>query len=132
MAITDSIADMLTVVRNANSARKPVCEVRASRVAEEILKIFKQEGFISNYKAIKDTRQGLLRVYFKYAKDGARAITGIRRISKPGLRIYKKADDLPRVLGGLGIAVVSTSKGIVTDNEAREKRLGGEVMCYIW
>ena len=132
MSVTDPIADALTVIRNASNAKKEVAELKASKLIEEILKIFKREGFIANYKLIKDTRQGLLRVYLKYAKDGAPALLGIKRISKPGLRIYKKSDELPKVYGGLGVAVISTSKGILTDDEARTKKLGGEVICYIW
>ncbi len=132
MALTDPIADMLTVIRNASSARKGVVEVKNSRVSEEIIKIFKREGFISNYKLIKDSKQGILRVYLKYLKSGNPAILGIRRISKPGLRVYKKADELPKVYGGLGVAIISTSGGITTDNEARDKKMGGEVICYTW
>ena len=132
MAVTDPIADMLTIVRNASSARKAVAEVKNSHLAEEILKIFKNEGFVTNYKLIKDNKQSILRIYLKYFKSGNPAILGIRRISKPGLRIYKKADELPKVYGGLGIAIISTSKGIMTDTEAREKKIGGEVLCYTW
>ena len=132
MAVTDSIADMLTVVRNASSAKKTVVEVKNSRIAEEIMKIFKKERFISNYKLMKDAKQGILRVYLKYSKDGNPAILGIKRISKPGLRIYKKTDEIPEVYAGLGTAVISTSKGLMTDKGAREKRLGGEVICYVW
>lgn len=132
MALSDPIADMLTVIRNASSAKKPIVEVKNSRLSEEILKLFKKEGFIAAYKIIKDTKQGILRVYLKYEGDGTPAITGIRRISKPSLRIYKKTDVLPKVYGGLGSAIISTSKGLMTDNEAREKKTGGEVVCYIW
>ena len=132
MALTDPIADMLTVIRNASSAKKGVVEVKNSRLSEEVLKIFKKEGFISAYKILKDSKQGILRVYLRYDKAGTPAITGIRRISKPSLRIYKKTDSLPKVCGGLGSAVISTSKGLMTDNEARDKKIGGEVLCYIW
>lgn len=132
MAVTDPVADMLTIIRNASFAKKDVAEVRASRLSEEMLRILKRENFISNYKLIKDTKQGLLRVYLKYADDGAPAILGIKRISKPGLRIYKKSDEIPKVYGGLGLAVISTSKGLMTDEEAREKRIGGEVICHVW
>lgn len=132
MAVTDPIADMLTVIRNASSAKKDVVEFKNSRLAEEILKIFKKEDFISNYKHIKDNKQGILRIYLKYAKSGNPAILGLKRISKPGLRVYKKAEDLPKVYGGLGVAIISTSKGIMTDTEARESKNGGEVICYIW
>lgn len=132
MALTDPIADMLTVIRNASSSRKEVVEVKNSRLSEEILKIFKQERFIDNYKVIKDSKQGILRVYLKYLKSGNPGLLGIKRVSRPGLRIYKKAEELPKVYGGLGIAVISTSKGIMTDKEAREKKIGGEVICYTW
>ncbi|MDD5428608.1 MAG: 30S ribosomal protein S8 [Candidatus Omnitrophica bacterium] len=132
MAVTDPIADALTIIRNASFAKKEVAEIRNSRITEEILKILKKENFIANYKLIKDTKQGLLRVYFKYDKDGTPAILGIKRISKPGLRIYKKSDELPKVYGGLGVAVISTSKGLMTDSAARDSKMGGEVICYAW
>jgi small subunit ribosomal protein S8 len=132
MAVTDSVADMLTVIRNGSFAKKETVEVKGSKLSEEILNIFKRERFIANFKLMKDNSQGVLRVYLKYAKDGAPAILGIKRISRPGLRIYKKADELPKVYGGLGSAVISTSKGLLTDSEARAKKLGGEVLCYIW
>ena len=132
MAVTDSVADMLTIIRNGSSARKETVEVKGSVLTGEVLGIFKKEQFISNFKLMKDNKQGILRVYLKYAKGGAPATLGIKRISRPGLRIYKKADELPKVYGGLGVAVISTSKGLMTDNEAREKKIGGEVLCYIW
>lgn len=132
MAVTDPIADMLTILRNASSSKKEVAEVRNSKLSEEIIKILKTESFIANYKLIKDTKQGILRVYLRYEKDGTPAIVGLRRISKPGLRIYKKTDELPKVYGGLGVAIVSTSKGMMTDSQAREKKMGGEVICYAW
>jgi len=132
MAVTDSVADMLTVIRNGSFAKKSTVEVRGSKLSEEVLGIFKKESFISNYKLIKDNKQGILRVYLKYYKDGAPAILGIKRISKPGLRIYKKADELPKVYGGLGLAVISTSRGLMTDSQAKDQKIGGEVLCYIW
>ena len=132
MAVTDSVADMLTVIRNGSFAKKSTVEVRGSKLSEEVLGIFKKESFISNYKLIKDNKQGILRVYLKYYKDGAPAILGIKRISKPGLRIYKKADELPKVYGGLGLAVISTSRGLMTDSQAKDQNIGGEVLCYIW
>src|SRR3989338_1887675 len=132
MALTDPIADMLTIIKNASSSKKDVVEVKNSRFSGEILKLLKGEGFISNYKLIKDTNQGLLRIYLRYGKDATPAILGIRRVSKSSLRIYKKADELPKVYGGIGVAVISTSKGLMTDREAREKRLGGEVICSVW
>ena len=96
------------------------------------MKILKDNKFLSNYKVIKDTKQGILRIYLKYSKEGSPALLGLKRISKPGLRIYKKSDELPKVYGGLGVAVISTSKGMMTDNEAREGKMGGEVICYTW
>ena len=132
MAVTDSIADMLTIVRNGSRAKMPVVEVRGSNMSGEILNIFKKNEFISNLKLMKDNKQGVLRVYLKYYKDGSPSILGIKRISKPGLRIYKKTDELPKVYGGLGLAVISTSKGLMTAIQAREEKLGGEVICYIW
>ena len=132
MAVTDSIADMLTIIRNGSRAKKEIVEVKGSRLTEGVLDIFKKESFISNFKLMKDNKQGVLRVYLRYAKAGESAILGIKRISKPGLRIYKKADDLPKVYAGLGVAIISTSKGLMTDNEARAKKMGGEVLCYIW
>ena len=132
MAATDPIADMITIVRNASSSRKNVVEVKNSLLAEGIISILKREGFVSNYKVIKDTKQGILRIYLKYFKDGTPGMAGIRKISKPGLRVYKKVDELPKVYGGLGVAVISTSKGMMTDSEAREGKVGGEVICYVW
>ncbi len=132
MAVTDPIADMLTIVRNASSARKNVVEVKNSVISEEIVKILKSEGFLVNYKVIKNDKQGLLRVYLRYFQDGKPGILGLRRISKPGLRIYRKVDQLPKVYGGLGVAIISTSKGLMTDTAAREKKVGGEVICYAW
>lgn len=132
MALTDPIADMLTVIRNASSAKKEAVEVKGSVLSESIAKILKREGFIANYKLMKDNKQGILRIYLKYLKNGTPAILGLKRISRPGLRVYKKADGLPKVYGGLGIAIVSTSKGLLTDVEAREGKVGGEVICYAW
>jgi len=132
MSVTDPIADALTILRNASFAKKDTAELKNSKLMEEILKILKKEGFVTNYKLVKDNKQGILRVYLRYAKDGAPAMIGIKRISKPGLRIYKQADELPKVYGGLGMALISTSKGLMTDNEAREKKIGGEIICYTW
>jgi len=132
MAVTDPVADMLTVIRNASSAKKDVVEFKSSGIAEEILGIFKKENFITNYKLIKDNKQGILRIYLKYMKGGDPAILGIRRISRPGLRVYKGAGELPKVYGGLGLAIISTSKGMMTDTQAREGKIGGEVICYVW
>jgi small subunit ribosomal protein S8 len=132
MSVTDPIADMLTIIRNASFARKPVVEVKNSVFSEGIIKLLKKEKFITDYRVVKDSKQGILRIYLKYAKDGTPAITGIKKISKPGLRIYKKNDELPKVYAGLGVAIISTSKGLLTDEEARANKVGGEVICYAW
>ena len=132
MALSDPIADMLTVIRNASSARKETVEARNSVLSESVVKILKREGFIANYKLMKDNKQGILRIYLKYLKNGTPSILGLKRISRPGLRVYKKADELPKVYSGLGIAILSTSKGLLTDTEARNSKIGGEVICYAW
>ena len=132
MAATDPIADMLTILRNGSFSKKEVVEVRGSRLSEEILKVFKDEGFITAYKPLKESAHGKLRVYMRYGKDGTPAITGIKRISRPGLRTYKKVEDLPKVYGGLGVAIISTSKGLMPDSKARDQKMGGEVLCYVW
>ena len=132
MALTDPIADMLTVLRNASSTKKDTAELKNSVLSENIVKILKREGFIANYKLMKDNKQGVLRVYLKYLKNGTPANLGLKRISRPGLRTYKKADELPKVYGGLGVAIISTSQGLLTDTEARDRKVGGEVICYAW
>ncbi len=132
MSITDPIADMLTMIRNASRTKKEKVDVPFSKLSQEILSILKREKFIQEYKFIEDKKQGELRVYLKYLKDNRPAIMGIRRVSRPGLRVYKKKGEIPRVLGGLGIAVLSTSRGIITDTQAREMNTGGEVICYVW
>ena len=132
MALSDPIADMLTVIRNASSARKEIVEARNSVLSESVVKILKREGFIANYKLMKDNKQGILRIYLKYLKNGTPSILGLKRISRPGLRVYKKSDELPKVYSGLGIAILSTSKGLLTDTEARNSKIGGEVLCYAW
>jgi len=132
MALSDPIADMLTVIRNASSARKETVEARNSVLSESVVKILKREGFIANYKLMKDNKQGILRIYLKYLKNGTPSILGLKRISRPGLRVYKKSDELPKVYSGLGIAILSTSKGLLTDAEARDSKIGGEVLCYAW
>ncbi len=132
MAITDPIANGLTKIRNASLAKHPTVDVRASGVVERILDVLKQEGFIRTYKSVGQTpAQRVLRVYLKYVKKTP-AISQVIRVSKPGVRQYRKAAELPRVLNGLGIAVVSTSKGIMTERDAYRQRIGGEVMCYVW
>jgi small subunit ribosomal protein S8 len=131
-AIHDPIADALTKIRNASRAGHPAVDVRASRFFGQILEILKQEGFIRTYKPVGETpSQRALRVYLKYLKKKP-AITQIIRVSKPGVRTYRKAAELPRVLGGLGVAIVSTSKGLATERDAYQRRIGGEVICYVW
>ncbi len=129
--VTDPIADMLTRIRNANSMRYKEVEVPASKIKIEIARILKEEGFISDYKIKKNNIQDILVLYLKYS-GRERVITGLKRISKPGLRVYAKADEIPTVLSGLGIAIISTSKGMMTDRDARKASLGGEVLAYIW
>lgn len=131
MVMTDPIADMLTRIRNANQARHENVLIPASRLKAEILNVLLNEGYIGGIEKIEDDKQGLLKVTLKYNQK-ERLIKGIKRISKPGLRIYAKTDDLPKVLNGLGIAVVSTSNGVMTDREARQKHLGGEVLAFVW
>ena len=132
MVMTDPIADFLTRIRNANSVNHEKVEIPASKMKKTLAEILKEEGYIKNFECIEDDKQGMLRLYLKYGNDKQKVITGIKRISKPGLRIYARKDQLPRVLGGLGIAIISTSHGIMTDKEARKKQLGGEVVCYVW
>lgn len=132
MVMTDPIADMLTRIRNANMVRHEKLEVPASKIKREIAEILKREGFIRDVEYIEDNKQGILRIFLKYGPNNERVITGLKRISKPGLRVYVKADEVPRVLNGLGIAILSTSQGILTDKEARQKGTGGEVLAYIW
>ncbi|WP_026477641.1 30S ribosomal protein S8 [Alkaliphilus transvaalensis] len=132
MTMTDPIADMLTRVRNANAVKHETVDVPASNLKREIANILLNEGFIKGFDVIEDGKQGILRVQLKYGKNKEKVLTGIKRISKPGLRVYAKKDEIPRVLGGLGIAIISTSKGIVTDKVARKEGVGGEVIAYIW
>lgn len=132
MVMTDPIADMLTRVRNANTVRHEKLDVPASKVKTEIADILKREGYVRNYEVIEDNKQGILRIFMKYGNNDERVITGLKRISKPGLRVYAKADEVPRVLNGLGTAIVSTSKGVLSDKEARQQAVGGEVLAYIW
>jgi small subunit ribosomal protein S8 len=132
MTMTDPIADMLTRIRNANTVHHDSVELPASKMKVAIAEILKQEGFIREYEYRKDSRQGTIRVYLKYGPNREKVITGLKRISKPGLRVYAQKDELPKVLGGLGIAIVSTSQGIMTDKTARKSGIGGEVLCYIW
>ncbi len=132
MVMTDPIADMLTRIRNANMVRHEKLEIPASKLKREIAEILKREGFVRDVEFVEDTKQGILRVFLKYGANNERVITGLKKISKPGLRVYAKADEVPRVLNGLGIAIVSTSNGVITDKEARQKQVGGEVIAYVW
>lgn len=132
MSMTDPIADLLTRIRNANMAHRDVVEIPASKIKKSIAEILKSEGFIRDVEYIEDNKQGVIRVFLKYGEDRNRVITGIKRISKPGLRKYAKADSLPKVLNGLGVAIISTSVGVITDKEARAKQIGGEVLAFVW
>lgn len=132
MVMTDPIADFLTRIRNANMAKHESLEVPASKIKRDIAEILKNEGFVRDVEYIDDDKQGIIRVFLKYGKGNERVISGILRISKPGLRSYVKADAVPKVLNGLGIAILSTSEGVITDKEARAKKIGGEVIAYIW
>ncbi|MCR2043517.1 30S ribosomal protein S8 [Anaerosalibacter massiliensis] len=130
--MTDPIADMLTRIRNGNNARHETVDIPASNIKKDIAQILLNEGFIKNFDVIDDEKQGLIRVQLKYGNNSEKVISGIKRISKPGLRVYVKNNEIPRVLGGLGIAILSTSKGIMADKEARKEKVGGEVLCYVW
>ncbi|NLW40363.1 MAG: 30S ribosomal protein S8 [Tissierellia bacterium] len=130
--MTDPIADMLTRIRNGNNAKHDSVDIPASNIKKEIARILLDEGYIKGYDVIDDGKQGIIRVELKYGKYNEKVLSGIKRISKPGLRVYVKSDEIPRVLGGLGIAILSTSKGILTDKEARKEGVGGEVICYVW
>jgi len=132
MSMTDPIADLLTRIRNASRAQHEKVDVPASNIKEQVARILKKEGYVSDYRRIDDDRQGVLRVYLKYETDNDPAITLIKRISTPGRRKYVKATEVPRVIRGLGIAILSTSSGVMTDKEARAANVGGEVLCYVW
>ena len=132
MNTTDPIADMLTRIRNANSAKHKTVDVPASKIKIAIAEILFKEGYIKSFEVITDESQGIIRITLKYDEKGTRVIDGIRRISKPGLRVYASKEELPKVLNGLGIAIISTSKGLKTDKEAREAGMGGEVLAYVW
>jgi len=132
MVMTDPVADFLTRIRNANTVYHDKVEAPASKIKKSIASVLKDEGFIRDYEYIEDGKQGVLRVYLKYGIERERVITGVKRISKPGLKVYARKDSIPKVLRGLGIAIISTSKGIMTDKQARRLGLGGEVICYVW
>lgn len=132
MTMTDPIADMLTRIRNANTALHNSVEVPASKIKIALAGTLKEEGFIEDFELVQDNKQGVIRIKLRYESGRRRIITGIKRISKPGLRVYAKKDEIPRVLGGLGIAIISTSQGVMVDKKARAAGLGGEVLCYVW
>ena len=129
---TDPIADMLTRIRNANNTYKDVVNIPASNLKEDIAEVLKDEGFINDCKVIENHPQNYIRVYLKYSENDEKVISGLKRISKPGLRVYVKKDEIPKVLGGLGIAILSTSHGVLTGKKARQEGVGGEVLCYVW
>ncbi len=131
MSVSDPIANTLTMIRNAAHARKETVEVPASKLLERMMNIFKKDGYIEDVRLLKDNKQGVLKVYLKY-ENTKPSILGIKRVSRPGLRVYADNDRIPKVLNGLGTAVISSSKGLVTDREARKLKIGGEVLCYIW
>ncbi|MGN0604676.1 MAG: 30S ribosomal protein S8 [Oscillospiraceae bacterium] len=132
MQITDTIADLLTRIRNANSAKHATVDVPASNMKKSIAQILVDEGYIKSYQIIDDGKQGIIRITLKYGENKSQVITGLRRVSKPGLRIYSSCEDMPKVMNGLGIAIISTSKGVVTDKKARELNVGGEVLAFVW
>jgi small subunit ribosomal protein S8 len=134
MTMTDPIADMLTRIRNANTAMHDTVRMPSSKVKENLAKILLREGYLADYKVVaNDGKPGsTLEIEMKYSPERARTISGIQRVSKPGLRVYRQADQLPRVLGGLGVAVLSTSQGLLTDREARQRKVGGEIVCFVW
>jgi len=132
MTMTDPIADMLTRIRNANTVKHETVDVPASNIKKEIARILLEEGFVRGYDVIEDGKQGIIRIQLKYGQAGERVISGLKRISKPGMRVYAANQEIPKVLNGLGISIISTSKGILTDRQARKENVGGEVICYVW
>jgi small subunit ribosomal protein S8 len=132
MQITDSIADMITRIRNANSAKHDTVDIPSSNMKKAIARILLDEGYIKNFQVIEDNMQGIIRINLKYGPNKAQVVTGLRRVSKPGLRIYASCEDMPKVMKGLGIAIVSTSKGVMTDRQARNENVGGEVLAFVW
>lgn len=132
MQITDPVADMLTRIRNANTAKHEKVDVPASNLKKSIAQILLDEGYIKSYEIVEDGTQGIIRIQLKYLTGKEKVISGLRRVSKPGLRVYAGADELPKVLKGLGIAIISTSKGVMTDKKARENHIGGEVLAFVW
>jgi len=132
MSLSDPIADMLTRIRNANMSMNEKVDIPASKINDDIARILKGEGYIGDYKFIDNRKQGVLRLFLKYGPGRERIIRGLRRVSKPGRRVYRKSDAIPRVMGGLGVVIVSTSKGLMTDKQSREANVGGEIICEVW
>ena len=132
MTMTDPIADMLTRIRNANMVKHETVDVPASNMKKELARILLEEGFVRGYDVIEDGKQGIIRIQLKYGQTGERVISGLKRISKTGMRVYAAKNEVPRVLNGLGISIISTSKGVITDRQARKENVGGEVICYVW
>lgn len=132
MSLSDPISDMLTVLRNANRAKKEKVDIPASKLKMEVIKIFKNEGYIKNFKLIEEGIRSYIRIYLKYTQAGDSIIHNMKRVSKPGLRVYRRQSELPRIFNGYGTTIISTSKGVLTDKKAREQKVGGEVICYIW
>lgn len=132
MTMTDPVADMLTRIRNANTVGHATVDIPALKMKKSIAEILLKEGYIKGFNIIDDGKQGIIRVHMKYGADKQKVISGLKRISKPGLRVYAKSDEVPKVLGGLGIAIISTSNGVMSDKEARKLGVGGEVICYVW
>lgn len=132
MSMTDPIADFLTRIRNANTIRKDRVEMPSSKLKRSLANILKQEGFIRNYRYLDNKKQGILRVYLKYGDNGERVITGLDRVSKPSVRVYVGKDEIPRIQGGLGVAILSTNQGIMSGKQARKQGVGGEIICYVW
>jgi len=132
VSLSDPVSDMLTILRNANRAKKEKVDIPASKLKMEIIKIFKNEGYIKNFKIIEEGNRSYIRIYLKYTQTGNGIIHNLKRVSKPGLRVYKRKHELPRIFNGFGTSIISTSKGVLTDKKAREQEVGGEVICYIW
>ncbi len=132
MTMTDPIADMLTRIRNASRVNHDTVDIPASKLKVAMARILKSEGYVRDFNYIADSRQGVVRIYLKYGSNREKVITGIKRISRPGLRVYANKNEVPRVLGGLGVAILSTSRGLMTDRQARQEGIGGEVVCYVW
>ena len=132
MTMTDPVADMLTRIRNANAELHPYLDVPSSKLKQEVLRVLKEENYVDNYTFIDDRKQGMIRIHLRYGPEGERVITGIKKVSRPGLRRYVGADEIPEVMGGLGLTILSTSKGVLSGARARKERLGGEVLCMVW